>query len=95
MLVREPAASPLPVNQWVHVALVADGVTLRLYRDGREVAAAPCTGPIARPNPKALTIGYRAGADGTPNVGNRGEHWDGLDRRTGDLPSRTDGTGNA
>ena len=78
VLVREPATSPLPLNQWVHVALVADGVTLRLYRDGREVAAVPCTGPIARPNPKALTIGYRAGADAVPNVGNRGEHWDGL-----------------
>jgi hypothetical protein len=32
---------PLPLHSWHHVAFVADGNTLRLYRNGREVDAQP------------------------------------------------------
>jgi Concanavalin A-like lectin/glucanases superfamily/FecR protein len=43
----EPAARegrPLPTGRWHHVAFVADGTALRLYRNGVEVAKADCTG---------------------------------------------------
>jgi ferric-dicitrate binding protein FerR (iron transport regulator) len=80
VLTHEAAGSPLPLNAWAHVAMVADGSTLKIYRDGREVSSAPCTGVDARPALKSLSIGYRAGSssDGTPAVSNAGEYWDGL-----------------
>jgi hypothetical protein len=42
VLVRE--GRPLPTRRWHHVAFVADGTMLRLYRNGIEVAKAPYTG---------------------------------------------------
>ena len=35
---------PLPTGRWHHVAFVADGTTLRLYRNGVEAARTPYTG---------------------------------------------------
>jgi Concanavalin A-like lectin/glucanases superfamily/FecR protein len=35
---------PLPTHRWHHVAFVADGTTLRLYRNGVEAARTPYTG---------------------------------------------------
>ncbi len=55
--VREGAAKPFPTRQWQHVALVADGSVLRLYRNGVEVASTPCKGVVAAPATKYLTIG--------------------------------------
>lgn len=80
VLIHEPAGSPLPLNQWVHVAMVADGSTLKIYRDGLEVGSVPCTGVDAKPRLKSLSVGYRAGSapDGTPAQTNQGEYWDGL-----------------
>jgi hypothetical protein len=81
VLAHEPAGSPLPLNKWVQVAMVADGSTLKIYRDGREVGSVPCTGVDAKPPLlKSLSVGYRAGSlpDGTPALSNNGEYWDGL-----------------
>ena len=36
---REGASHPLPLHEWQHVAFTTDGSTLRLYRQGREVAS--------------------------------------------------------
>ena len=55
--VREGASKPLPLNRWQHVAFVADGAVLRLYRNGTEVAAAPCDGVYRVPIIKHLAIG--------------------------------------
>jgi len=56
---------PLPRSQWQHVAFVADGAILHLYRNGREVAAAPCGG-IPRPLlPECLSIGCEMDKNGT------------------------------
>ena len=42
---------------WQHVAFVADGKTLRLYRNGVEVAVAQCRGILTELFPKRLHIG--------------------------------------
>jgi hypothetical protein len=52
-------AMPLPLNVWHHVAFVADGSMLRLYRNGREVDAAPYEQLRGDPRIKALAIGTK------------------------------------
>ncbi|MEM1442919.1 MAG: LamG-like jellyroll fold domain-containing protein [Verrucomicrobiota bacterium] len=54
VFVRE--REPLPIGEWQQIAFVADGVSLRLYRNGREVAAEPC-GPVALSSQAPLLIG--------------------------------------
>src|SRR5262249_34157808 len=61
---REGAANKLPTNEWQHVALVADGVTMRVYRNGREVAEVAYDGTIWNTT-NALSIGARLTADDT------------------------------
>jgi hypothetical protein len=54
---REGAAGEFPLYQWQHVAFSADGLTVRIYRQGREVANGKYAGlayPVAS---KALAIG--------------------------------------
>ncbi|MEM1296842.1 MAG: LamG-like jellyroll fold domain-containing protein [Verrucomicrobiota bacterium] len=53
----------LPIGQWQQIAFVADGKTLRLYRNGKQVASRPC-GPVARSLSAPLTIGGRLENDG-------------------------------
>ena len=76
--VREGDLHPLPTNEWQHVAFVADGSTLHVYRGGREVAKAKCAG-VKFPVPlQALGIGVKPSDPGTgPNGGQPG-YWDGL-----------------
>jgi hypothetical protein len=50
---------PIPLNAWHHVALVADGAMLRLYRNGVEVDAAPYRELKENPQIKALAIGTK------------------------------------
>ena len=52
VMVREGSAKPLPTGRWQHVAFVADGSTLRLYRNGTEVASTACNGvcDLSRPS---------------------------------------------
>lgn len=49
---------PFPIGVWQHVAFVADGTQLRLYRNGREVARVPHK-PIGPPTMRALGIGAK------------------------------------
>ncbi len=62
--VREGEPNPLPLDLWQHVALVADGTALRLYRNGKQVAAAPCAGVLPWPPVAGLGIGCRTNAAG-------------------------------
>jgi hypothetical protein len=57
IVVRDRA--PLALNQWHHVAFVADGTMLRLYRNGEELAAAPYRRLHRDPRIKALAIGTK------------------------------------
>lgn len=49
---------PFPIGSWQHVAFVADGETLRLYRNGKEVGNTSHR-PIGPPTLKALAIGAK------------------------------------
>ena len=70
-------ATPLPLHRWHHVAMVADGAVLRLYRNGKEVAATPYNGLNGNPNIKPLAIGSKLGDDTMqPAVRDNG-FWDG------------------
>jgi len=55
--IREGGDRPLPLFVWQHVALVSDGNSLRLYRNGVEVAVEPCDGILAEPPVASLSIG--------------------------------------
>ncbi len=69
---------PFPTGRWVHVAFTSDGKTLRLYRDGKEVASAPSR-PIAIDQPiKTISIGVKTDDDGiTPSIPPQCGYWDG------------------
>ncbi|MBI4090591.1 MAG: IPT/TIG domain-containing protein [Candidatus Komeilibacteria bacterium] len=43
------AASQLQLNQWQHLALVADGTTLRLYVNGQQTSSVPYDGTLCSP----------------------------------------------
>ncbi len=47
----------LPSSQWHHVAMVADGAMVHLYRNGAEVAKTPYQGIVSRPAYRRLDIG--------------------------------------
>ncbi len=51
-------SEPLPLNEWHHVAFVADGEFVRLYRDGVEVAVERYDG-LVTPSYPALGIGVK------------------------------------
>jgi hypothetical protein len=57
--------SPFPIGKWQHVAFVADGTRLRLYRNGVEVSSAPYSGIGGDPKLKALGIGVKLNAEGS------------------------------
>ncbi len=77
VMVREGAAHPFPLYEWQHVAMVADGTTLRLYRQGREVATAACTSIKYPARLKALGVGVRTNdAGNAPHNGSEG-FWSG------------------
>ena len=67
---------PLSLAEWQFVAFTLDGATLRLYRNGVEVAAAPCDG-LSTFGPSALGVGVKLGAtEGQPEINTPG-FWDG------------------
>jgi hypothetical protein len=67
---------PLPLGEWQFVAFTLDGRTLRLYRNGVEVAATPCAG-LSTFAPDALGIGVKLDATGKqPELRTPG-FWDG------------------
>jgi hypothetical protein len=55
--VRE--GQPLPLKTWQHVAFVVDGERATLYRNGQQVAEAPCRGILAESPVPALGIGCK------------------------------------
>ena len=64
--VREGSRTALPRTAWQHVTFVADGSTLRLYRNGVEVGSSPCSGLIIQtPTFAVLGIGCQTGETGT------------------------------
>jgi hypothetical protein len=69
---------PLPLHEWHHVAMVADGSTLRLYRNGVEVGRAPYESLHMEPNLRALAIGTKLedSGDSPADMPNR-SMWDG------------------
>jgi hypothetical protein len=73
---RDPHAAPL--GEWIHVAFVSDGKTLRLYRDGKEVAACPSREIQSDPPVRSLAIGCKTDDDGlSPLAGGAVGFWDG------------------
>jgi hypothetical protein len=71
MNIREGASKPLPTGVWQHVAFVADGKTVRLYRNGVEVASSPSLGIIPSPPMQSLAIGCKTedtGKETSPNI---------------------------
>ncbi|MEM9283360.1 MAG: LamG-like jellyroll fold domain-containing protein [Verrucomicrobiota bacterium] len=70
-------AEPFVIGKWQHVAFVADGESLRLYRNGSEVNSVPC-GLLATGRNSPLGVGARLVRDDSL-LGYRGvEIWDGL-----------------
>ena len=67
---------PLPLGEWQFVAFTLDGSTLRLYRNGREVAASPCEG-LTQSGPAALALGVKLNPGGTQPEVNTPGFWDG------------------
>ena len=72
--VRDTA--PLPIGEWQFVAFTLDGTTLRLYRNGREVASTPCNG-LSPSAPNALGIGVKLDGSLAPERNTPG-FWDGV-----------------
>jgi hypothetical protein len=68
---------PLPLRQWHHVALVADGSMLRLYRNGREVSAAPYVKLTHDPRILALAVGTKLNLQGAAPEERDFNMWDG------------------
>jgi Concanavalin A-like lectin/glucanases superfamily len=73
--VRDQVALPLGI--WHHVAFVADGSTLRLYRDGREIDSAPYRELRRDPRIKALAIGTKLNLQGDAPEERDFNMWDG------------------
>jgi ferric-dicitrate binding protein FerR (iron transport regulator) len=73
--VREGRGQPLPLKTWQHVAFVIDGERARLYRNGQQVAEAPCRGILAESPVPALGIGCKTNDAGT--AGSLGTLWHG------------------
>ncbi len=63
MFFREGKEHPLPLHQWQHVAFTTDGSTMRLYREGREVASLKHNGLHYPVKQKSLGIGVKIGND--------------------------------
>ena len=63
--IREGASHPFPFGRWQHVAFVADGSAVHLYRNGRELASHPVAGILPKPPVASLGIGCRTNSAGT------------------------------
>jgi hypothetical protein len=70
-------SEPFPLRSWQHVAFVADGEKLRLYRNGREVDAQPYHKLHRDPRIKALAIGTKLNLIGTAPEERDYNMWDG------------------
>jgi hypothetical protein len=68
---------PLPLHSWHHVAFVADGSVLRLYRNGLEVDSKPYRELHRDPRIKALAIGTKLNLLGNAPEEHDFNMWDG------------------
>jgi hypothetical protein len=73
--VHETASQPVPSGVWQHVAFVADGQTLRLYRGGKQVASVPCNSVLPTPPVACLSIGCTASTSGTEASPSNACYW--------------------
>ena len=55
--VRFNRTEDVPLGRWYHVAVVADGATVRLFLDGVEADVRPCDGVLASPPGEHLILG--------------------------------------
>jgi hypothetical protein len=69
--------TPLPLNTWHHVAFVADGGLLRLYRNGIEVDSKPYLKLHRDSRIRALAIGTKLNRLGTAPEERNFNMWDG------------------
>jgi hypothetical protein len=70
-------STPLPLHTWHHVSFVADGQTLRLYRNGQQVDAAPYHKLHRDERIKALAIGTKLNLQGDAPDHQDFNMWDG------------------
>jgi hypothetical protein len=75
--VNEMSGSTRGRHTWQHVAFVADGNMLRLYRNGAEVGTVPCTGPDPESLLKGLFIGCNRNEASTEPHSVRPGFWNG------------------
>jgi hypothetical protein len=66
---------PFPLNEWQHVAFVANGSRLRLYRNGEIVAAVRYSAINGDPSVKGLGVGVKPDSDDADAV--KRSHWNG------------------
>lgn len=69
--------APIPLGEWQHVVVVADGAEVRLYRNANLVARAPYDGTLKTTRP-ALGIGVKLNNGGTAPDASAPGYWDGL-----------------
>ena len=67
---------PLPLGQWHFVAFTMDGTTLRLYRNGNEIASTACNG-LSQFAPSALGVGVKLDGSNVYAQARTGGFWDG------------------
>ncbi|MCA9258470.1 MAG: FecR domain-containing protein [Planctomycetales bacterium] len=70
-------SEPIPLHRWIHVALVADGSHLRLYRDGREISSSAYEQSLYDPALTTLAIATKLNAQGTAQANPGWATWDG------------------
>ncbi|MGI9427719.1 MAG: LamG-like jellyroll fold domain-containing protein, partial [Bythopirellula sp.] len=70
-------SEPFPLNSWCHVAFVADGEHLKLYRDGQLISQSPCPTIAAEPSIPQLAIGTKLNAQGRAPENVECSLWDG------------------
>jgi hypothetical protein len=77
--VREGAGSPLPLGSWQHVALVCDGRTMQLYRNGTPAGAPLAYNGTINTNlaNQSLGIGAKLGLTGVPPADVDSGYWHG------------------
>jgi hypothetical protein len=74
---REGPDTPFPLDSWQHVAMVADGSRIRLYRNGTQIADVGYDGTL-KTSRDALGIGMKPNDAGTgPDQAVPG-YWDGM-----------------
>ena len=77
VVAREGLGKTLPLDDWQHVAFVADGTMVHLYRNGMEVAATPYRSINRNPTCKSLGIGCRPDKSGLGLASGHPALWNG------------------